>query len=71
MVPKVAIEIKKDPQLSDYDRLFGQLARHLQHQLLVIVLILDAPSQDKFSNFASLVDEYLNRGAKQIEIIKK
>lgn len=68
---KYAIEIKKDPKLSDYDRLFGQLARHLQHQLRVVALILDVPSEDNFENFSSLVDEYLNRGKKTVEVIKK
>lgn len=68
---KYAIEIKKDPKLSDYDRLFGQLARHLQHQLRVVALILDVPSEDNFENFSSLVDEYLNRSKKTVEVIKK
>ncbi|MBS0180983.1 MAG: hypothetical protein JSS39_01160 [Nitrospira sp.] len=68
---KYAIEIKKDPKLSDYDRLFGQLARHLQHQLQVVALILDVPSEDNLENFSSLVDEYLNRGKKTVEVIKK
>lgn len=66
-----AIEIKKDPRLADYDRLFGQLARHLQHQLRVVTLILDVPSEDNFKNFVSLVDEYLNHGKKTVEVIKK
>lgn len=68
---KYIIEIKKDPQLSEYDRLFGQLARHLQHQLRVVALIFDAPSEDKFSNFAFLVDAYLNKNEKTVELIKK
>jgi hypothetical protein len=65
------IEIKKDPKLGDYDRLFGQLARHLQHQLRVVALIFDAPGEDNFSNFSSLVDSYLNKEKKTVEIIKK
>lgn len=68
---KYAIEIKKDPKLSDYDRLFGQLARHLQDQLQVVALIVDVPSEDNLENFSSLVDEYLNRGKKTVEVIKK
>lgn len=68
---KHAIETKKDPQLSEYDRLFGQLARHLQHQRNVIALIFDAPSQDRFSNFVSLVDKYLNKEESFVEVIKK
>lgn len=58
---KYAVEIKKDPQQSDYDRLFGQLARHLQHQINVIALIMDAPSEDKLSNFRLLVDVYFEQ----------
>jgi len=68
---KHMIEIKKDPKLGEYDRLFGQLARHLQHQLRTIALIFDAPSEDNFSNFTSLVDSYLNKETKTVEIIKK
>lgn len=68
---KYMIEIKKDPKLGEYDRLFGQLARHLQHQLRAIALIFDIPSEDNFSNFASLVDAYLNKETKTVEIIKK
>ena len=68
---KYAIEIKKDPNLSEYDRLFGQLARHLQHQLNILALIIDVPSEDKFENFVSLVDAYLNREEKVVEVIKK
>lgn len=68
---KHSIETKKDPQLSEYDRLFGQLARHLQHQRNVIALIFDAPSEDKFFNFVSLVDKYLNKEEGFVEVIKK
>jgi hypothetical protein len=66
-----AIETKKDPKLGDYDRLFGQLARHLQHQRRVVAVIFDAPGEDNFSNFSSLVDSYLNKEKKTVEIIKK
>ncbi len=68
---KHSIETKNDPQLSEYDRLFGQLARHLQHQRNVIALIFDAPSEDKFCNFVSLVDKYLNKEESFVEVIKK
>jgi hypothetical protein len=68
---RYAVEIKKDPQQSDYDRLFGQLPRHLQHQKKVIALIMDAPSEDRIENFRVLVDVYLNRGDKFVEVIKK
>jgi hypothetical protein len=68
---KYAIEIKKDPNLSEYDRLFGQLARHLQHQHQVIVLVLEATRGDHYDNFTKLVDAYLNIGKNSVEIIKK
>lgn len=68
---KYAIEIKKDPNLGDYDRLFGQLARHLQHQHKVIVLILEATQGDHYDNFTTLVDRYLNVGENSVDIIKK
>ena len=68
---KYAIEIKKDPNLSEYDRLFGQLARHLQHQCKVIVLILEATSKDKYDNFTTLVDKYLHVDENSVEVIGK
>ena len=66
-----AIEIKKAPNLSEYDRMFGQLARHLQHQHNIIALIMDAPSEDKFENFVLLVDTYMNKDDKVVEVVKK
>lgn len=66
-----AIELKKDPDLAEYDRLFGQLARHLQHQCKVIVLILEATRKDKFDNFTALIDKYLNVSENSVEVIKR
>lgn len=68
---KYAVEIKKSPNLSEYDRLFGQLARHLQHQINIVALIMDFPSEDNYHNFVELLDEYLNKNNKLIEVIKK
>lgn len=65
------IEVKKDPDLGEYDRLFGQIARHLQHQLKVIVVIHEGTRGDKYDNFAALVDKYFNVGEMSVEIIKK
>jgi hypothetical protein len=71
-VPDVsAIEIKKSPDLGDYDRLFGQIARHLQNHGRVIVVIHGAISGDAYNNFAKLVDQYFNAGETSVEIIKK
>lgn len=66
-----AIEVKKDPDLGEYDRLFGQTGRHLQHQLKVIIVILEATRGDRYDNFAALVDKYFNVGETAVEIIKK
>lgn len=66
-----AIEIKKAPSLSEYDRLFGQVARHLQHGEFVIALVMDVPREDQYRNFMSLIDEYLNINRKFVEVIKK
>jgi hypothetical protein len=66
-----AIEIKKAPVLAEYDRLFGQIARHLQHRPMVIVVIHGAVSGDTYDNFAALVDKYFNTGETSVEIIKK
>jgi hypothetical protein len=38
---RYVIETKKAPQLGDYDRLFGQLARHLQQFPVAIAVIFD------------------------------
>lgn len=66
-----AIEIKKDPDLAEYDRLFGQLARHLQHQCKVIVLILETTRKDKYDNFTALVDRYLNIEKNSVEVVRR
>ena len=68
---KFAIEIEKDPDLGEYDRLFGQVARHLQHQCKVIVLILEATRKDKFDNFTALIEKYLNVDKNSVEVIKR
>jgi hypothetical protein len=66
-----AIEVKKDPDLAEFDRLFGQVARHLEHQCKVIVLILEATRKDKFDTFVTLIDKYLNVGGNAVEVIRK
>ena len=68
---KFAIETKKAPNLAEYDRLFGQIARHLQHGEWVIAVIMDVPREDQYQNFMSLVDEYLNKDGKFVEVMKK
>ena len=68
---RYVIETKKVPQLGDYDRLFGQLARHLQQFPVVIAVIFDVPSEDKLENFNVLVDKHLNIEPNVVEIVKK
>ncbi len=55
---KVAIELKKSPSQSEYDRCFGQVARHLQVYDGVVVVIFDVPRRDSFEDFNKLVDLY-------------
>jgi hypothetical protein len=64
-----AIEIKKDPPSTEYDRCFGQVARHLQHHHRVIVLILESTRGDKYKGFVELVDRFLNVGESCVEVI--
>src|SRR5207244_398989 len=71
IVQQYAVEVKKDPDLAEYDRLFGQIARHLQHQCKVIVLIFEASRKDKYDNFIGLVDKYFNVGESAVEVIRK
>jgi hypothetical protein len=68
---KYMVEIKKDPNLGEYDRLFGQLARHLQYHPFAIAVLFEAHRDDIYNNFAALVDSYLNKEKKTVEIIKK
>jgi len=53
----IAIECKKNPNLSEYDRLFGQIARHLNYFNYVVALIFDVSSDDRHRLFVRNVDE--------------
>ena len=66
-----SIEIKKDPSLQEYGRLFGQIARHLQGYSSVIVLIFDPRRGDTHDKFLSLVDRFLNVGQSSVEVVCK
>ncbi len=66
-----ALELKKDPNLQEYDRLFGQIARHLQWYSRVIVVIFDAKRGDTHDKFVSLVDRFLNIGKCTVDVICK
>ena len=54
----IGIETKKSPNLSEYDRCFGQIARHLKSFDSIAVVVFDVPRQDQFEDFCQLVDSY-------------
>ena len=64
------IELKKDPDSAEYDRLFGQLARHLQFYKTILVVICDAKRGDRYNLFLSLVDKFLNVEPYTVEVIR-
>ena len=66
-----AIETKKEPALADYDRMFGQIARHLEQYSTVIAVIFDVPRQDQFVTFQTLVDKHFNPVETKVLVIKK
>ena len=69
---KYPIEMKKDPSNhSDFDRLFGQIARHLENKKHLIILILDAKRGDKLDMFSKLVDKYFNLEATVVTVVVK
>jgi hypothetical protein len=67
---RFSIELKKDPDTSDYDRLFGQVARHLEHFKIVLAVICDARRGDRHDLFLSLVDKFLNVPPHVVEVIR-
>ena len=52
---KYAIELKKGPTLTEYDRLFGQMARHLVAFGHVIAVVCDVSSMDRHRQFLNNV----------------
>ena len=52
----VAIELKKDPSTSEYDRLTGQMIRHLMIYDYLLVVICDISSEDRYREFMKVVD---------------
>lgn len=63
----IGIELKKSPDLAEYDRCFGQTARHLENFEFVAVVIFDVGKQDPFDDFCKLVDTYFKE---RVRIIK-
>lgn len=54
---KFPIEVKKDPSLSEYDRLLGQMIRHHKVYGSAIAIITNVSSQDRFLRFQKLFIE--------------
>jgi hypothetical protein len=68
---KYPIEIKKDPTLSEYDRLLGQIIRHNKQYGSAIAIVTSLSSQDRFIRFQKLFIEISNKLSMKVEIIKK
>lgn len=67
----VAIELKKDPTTSEYDRLFGQIARHLMIHKYLVVLICDISNEDRYKQFLNTVDFVYSKLDFNLKIIGK
>jgi len=67
---KVAVEVKKSPSLAEYDRLFGQIARHCDVYGQVIAVICDVSTGDAFADFNQRLDKWLRQSA-SIEVVQK
>ncbi|TNE78464.1 MAG: hypothetical protein EP332_14235 [Bacteroidetes bacterium] len=67
----VAIELKKDPSTSEYDRLAGQMIRHLMIYKYLIVVICDISSEDRFREFMKSIDFIFVPLKLNVEIIVK
>ncbi len=68
---KYSIELKKDPSLSEYDRLFGQLIRHGLSFGAVIAVVVDISSLDKFEQFSRNVDVVFEKIDIDVKLVKK
>ena len=68
---KYAIELKKNPSLPEYDRLFGQIARHFNNYDYVIALICDVASDDRYRQFIRNIDEIYEKLNLNIYVLTK
>lgn len=67
----VAIELKKDPSRAEYDRLFGQIARHLMIYKYLIVVICDISNEDRYKQFLNTIDFVYSKLNVNLKIIGK
>ena len=67
----IAVELKKDPSTAEYDRLFGQIARHLTYYKFLIVVICDISNEDRYKQFLNTVDFVFSKIDVNLKIIGK
>jgi len=68
---KYPIEIKKDPTLSEYDRLLGQMIRHNKQYGSAIAVVTSLSSQDRFIKFQKLFVDIHDKLDMTAEIINR
>ena len=68
---KYPIELKKDPSLSEYDRLLGQMIRHNKQYGNAIAVITSISSEDRYKKFKNLFIDIHTKLEMIAEIINK
>lgn len=68
---KYPIEVKRDPTLSEYDRLLGQMIRHNKLYGSAIAVITNISSEDRFKRFQRLFIEVHGKLGMTAELINK
>jgi hypothetical protein len=68
---KYPIEVKRDPTLSEYDRLLGQMIRHNKLYGTAIAVITNISSEDRFKKFHKLFTEVHTKLGMTAELINK
>jgi hypothetical protein len=68
---KYPIEVKKDPTLSEYDRLLGQMIRHNRQYGSAVAVVTNLSSQDRFVRFQKLFADIHSKLNMTAEIVNK
>jgi len=68
---KYPIEVKRDPSLSEYDRLLGQMIRHNKNYGNAIAVVTGVSSKDRFLRFQKLFTEVHEKLQLTAELIYK
>ncbi len=68
---KIPVELKKSPSLSEYDRLFGQLVRHVLVHGTVIAVICDVERKDQYEDFINNIEKIFGRLGLRVFVISK